>query len=419
MIGHLKNFDLRTHFDQTLDDTLHGEVMTRRYKEAFRRLFARTKERFEVKLWDGDSMRFGDGPPEFAIVVHKAQALMNLDQDSIAESYFRGDWSIEGDASKVFGLRHSFPQKSARLTALQLLGRVLFLPGTKNNADAVGDHYNYGDEFYLSFIDKRYRMYSHGHFHTDDESLEEAQEHKLETMYNSLGLKPGMRLLDIGGGWGPVPQYAGERGVEVTSVTVAQDSERYINRLIQERNLPCRVIRSDFLDFKPEKPFDAIVIFGVIEHIPQYRAFVDKVWECLAPGGRMYLDASATRVKYRMSPILRKTVWTSTATYLSLQDFMAELAYGGLQVLELKNESRDYEITMLHWARRFEAAREFIVSKWGERLYRIFQLYLWGGHHCFHWDTLQAYRMIIRRPEIRDRDPGMFRRLMSIVYAST
>src|SRR5204863_4736990 len=113
---------------------------------------------------------------------------------------------------------------------LGLLARIFLVPPTRNNADAVSHHYSLGDEFYLTFIDKRYRMYSHGHFRRDDESLEDAQEHKLEDMVNGLGLKPGMRLLDIGGGWGPVPDYAGSRGVKVTSVTLAPDSKAYIDR---------------------------------------------------------------------------------------------------------------------------------------------------------------------------------------------
>lgn len=393
---------------------MHGSTMTKQYKDIFQSMFAGAKERFAIVLWNGETLRFGDGPPEFTVTIHNARALVSLDEDGIAESFLRGDFSIDGDASKAFAMRPYFQRKSAPIQALQVLGRVLLVPGTKNNADAVADHYSYGDDFYLTFIDKRYRMYSHGHFHRDDESLEEAQEHKLETMYKMLGLRPGMRLLDIGGGWGPVPQYAGERGVEVTSVTIAPDSERYIQRMIKEKNLPCRVVRTDFLDYRPEKPFDAVVIFGVIEHIPQYRAFVDQVWKCLKPGGLMYMDASAVRVKYQMSPSLRRTVWTSTATYLSLHDLITELNFGGLQLLELKNESRDYEITMHHWARRFEAAREQIVARWGDRLYRLFQLYLWGGHHCFRWDTLQAYRLLIRRPEVRAADPGTLQRLVSI-----
>ena len=77
---------------------------------------------------------------------------------------------------------------------------------SRENQFAILAHYQLGDDFYLSFIDNRWRFYSHGLFHHDDESLEDASEHKLERMYASLRLRPGMRLLDIGAGWGGTEQ---------------------------------------------------------------------------------------------------------------------------------------------------------------------------------------------------------------------
>jgi cyclopropane-fatty-acyl-phospholipid synthase len=286
------------------------------------------------------------------------------------------------------------------------------VPDTRNNRKAVGDHYSLGDDFYLTFIDKKYRIYSHGHFRSEDETLERSQEHKLEDMFSALRLQPGMRLLDIGGGWGPVPQYCGERGVQVTSLTLAPDSQSFIQRLIDQRNLPCEVRLEDFLDHRPEKPYDAVVIFGVIEHIPQYKRFVAKVWDLLKTGGLMYLDASASRLKYNMGAITKKHIWTTTCAYLSLHDLIAELNYHGMDILEVKNESRDYELTMLHWAHRFDQAKDFIVANWGERLYRMFRLYLWGGHVNFRHDGLQAYRVLTRRSDGRGPRPGLLRRAM-------
>jgi cyclopropane-fatty-acyl-phospholipid synthase len=221
-----------------------------------------------------------------------------------------------------------------------------------------------------------------------------------------------MRLLDIGGGWGPVPAYCGARGVKVTSLTLAPDSQRFIQRLIDQRQLPCEVRLEDFLDHHPTEPYDAIVIFGVIEHIPQYKRFVSKSWDLMKPGARMYLDASASRTKYAMGAITRRNLWTGTCAYLSLHDLIAELNYQGMGILEVKNESRDYELTMMHWSQRFEAARDFIVGRWGERIYRMFLLYLWGGSGCFRNDDLQAYRVLIRRGHRPGPRPWFVRRLL-------
>jgi cyclopropane-fatty-acyl-phospholipid synthase len=376
-----------------------------RYKALVRRIFGSAsqdsqetfKESFKIRFWDGEVIGFGGGDPQFTIVLRGPRALRAVDEDSVAAGFYDGDWDIEGDARTAFALRKYLSRKPALLERLALVGRIFFVSDTRNNKKAVEDHYSLGDEFYLSFIDRKYRVYSHGHFRSDDESLEQGQDHKLEDMFQMLGLAPGMRLLDIGGGWGAVPQYCGERGVHVTSLTLAPDSQRFIQRLIDERQLPCRVLLEDFLDHRPEKPYDAVVIFGVIEHIPQYKRFVQKTWDILKREGLMYLDASASRLKYNMGTITKKHIWTTTCAYLSLHDLIAELNYNGMSILEVKNESRDYELTMLHWARRFEAAKAEIVERWGERVYRMFLLYLWGGHVNFGADSLQAYRILIRR----------------------
>jgi len=385
------------------------------YRAVLQEIFARATERFDVRFWNGEVMRFGaerDRPPEFTVAFKDRRALLALDEASLGESFIAGHWDVEGDSRGAFGLRKYIPARFAVGNWASLLGRIFLVSDRKNNAEAIAAHYSLGDDFYLTFIDQKYRIYSHGHFRHPDESLEDAEEHKLQDMFDMLQLKPGMRLLDIGGGWGPVPQFCGERGVRVTSVTLAKDSHAYISRLIQERKLPCEVVRSDYLEYRPAEPFDAIVIYGVIEHIPQYKRFVEKIYRDLKPGGLMFLDGSASRFKYDMNPVAKKYIWPTTTAYMSTHDLIAELNYQGMDLLELKNESFDYELTMLHWSRRFEAAKDFIVGRWGEKLYRMFRIYLWSGHLGFRDDRLQAYRLLIRRgthgPGPR---PGLLRRI--------
>ena len=92
-------------------------------------------------------------------------------------------------------------------------------------------------------------------FYSDDETLEQASEHKLESMYGALQSKPGMRLLDIGAGWGGVHQYCGPRGIHVTALTLTEDSYNYTDSLIKRLELKnCSVILEDFLNHHPEEP---------------------------------------------------------------------------------------------------------------------------------------------------------------------
>jgi len=374
----------------------------------------------EIQVPSGAVLRFGHAPPRFRVTIHTEHALRSgLDELALGRAYVEGQLEFDGDMLEILNLRAQLVQRAPLLSHLRFLRQSFFRRPTKVNRDAIDFHYNLGDTFYLSFIDQRYRFYSHGLFHSDDETLEESSEHKLETMFAALDLKPGMRLLDIGGGWGGASEYCGQRGVQVTSLTLADDSFAFLTRLINEKSLPCRVLKQDFLTYTPEAPYDAVVIYGVIEHIPNYRDFCRKSWDCLKPGGKLYMDASAAKRKYEISPFTEHYIWNGAHSFMSLSDILQEFLNHGFLVEEVRNETRDYELTMLHWARRFDAAREAIVNGWGEKLYRAFRVYLWGGCHAFRIDELQAYHIVVRKLQIRGPRPGFWQRARSFVHGLT
>jgi len=369
----------------------------------------------EIRLPSGEVRRFGPGAPAFTVTFKDDRRLRkSFDELAFADAYVNGDIEIEGDMAALLQLRTRIQDKVRLGPWLRFLGGLLFKRETDINRKAIESHYQFGDELYLSFIDQRYRFYSQGIFKFPEEPLEDASEHKLEQMFEALQLQPGMRLLDIGGGWGGVAQYCGSRGVHVTELTLGTDSYRYIDELIREHRLPCTVLLQDFLTYEPDEPFDAIVIYGVIEHIINYRRFAEQVWRCLKPDGRLFLDASASIVKYDVSGFARRYIWSGTHTFLCLQDLVGELLRGGLEVLRVQNESEHYGRTMHHWAQRLELNRAAIVKRWGEPLYRAFRLYLWGGSQAFP-ELLQAYHLVARRLEQRPPVAAGWRRRLGFI----
>jgi cyclopropane fatty-acyl-phospholipid synthase-like methyltransferase len=365
----------------------------------------------EIVLPSGEAVRCGDGPPKFRLIVHSDRALRGaLDELALGGAYVEGEIDLEGDIWSAMEIRSKLQDRARTSQILRFLVNLLLVAPTRINRRAIDFHYTLGDDFYHSFIDTRYHFYSHGLFRSDDEPLEEASEHKLETIFETLRLAPGMRLLDIGGGWGGVTRYCGARGVHVTSLTLAQDSYNYISNILKTTGFPGEVRRQDFLEHRPERPYDAIVILGVIEHIPTYRRFCELVWEDLAPGGRIYMDASAAHQKYEISTFSRKYIWQGSHSFMCVQDIVQEFLYYGFQVEQMKCDTRDYELTMRHWAERLDAARDFIVKGWGEKVYRAFRLYLWGGSYALHVDTMQSYHVVARRLEQKGPRPGVFKR---------
>jgi cyclopropane-fatty-acyl-phospholipid synthase len=350
-------------------------------------------------------------------VIFRNAAALNLPLTELAlgRAYVEGDIDLEGDMLAVFDLRDKLRHGVALGQKLRF-GYELFLRSpTWVNRRAIGYHYSFGDDFYLTFIDTRYRFYSHCVFHSDDETLEEAAEHKLESMWERLQLRPGMRLLDIGGGWGGVTEYCGARGVHVTSLTLVEDSANYIRNLIREKGLPGEVLVEDVLEHRPKEPYDHAVIYGVIEHIPNYRLFCERIWDALKPGGRLYLDASATKEKFAMSPFTRRYIWRGTHTFLALQDMVEELLFHGFEIVGVRRETRDYELTIRHWAERLDASHAEVVERWSESVYRAFRIFLWSGSHAFKTNRLQAYHLVAERRADPGPRPGNLRRFWHFV----
>ena len=366
----------------------------------------------------GETLHLGPpGEPAFCVVFHADEVLgKRLDEYAIGRAYVEGQIEIEGDVRCFLGLRQYIRGRVSLGFLLRAYLQLFWRNRIRLNRASIAHHYNFGDDFYLAFVDRQYHLYSHCLFRRDDETLEQAAEHKFATMARALRLQAGDRLLDIGAGWGAVTRYAGPRGIHCTALTIAEDSHRLHQNLIADQGLTtCAVRLEDFLAHDPPEPYDAIVIFGVIEHIPHYRDFVAQVWKCLKPGGRIYLDASATLEKYKVSNFVRRYIYPGTHTYLCLPDLLQEFLMHGFKVEEVIDETHDYAQTLEHWAARFEANRQTIVERWGEAVFRAFRLYLWGGSQAMYHHQLQAYHVVAQRTEAPGIRPGFFKRLLYFI----
>jgi cyclopropane-fatty-acyl-phospholipid synthase len=132
----------------------------------------------------------------------------------------------------------------------------------------------------------------------------------------------------------------------------------------------------------------------------------------LAPGGRLYLDGSAAVTKYSPSAFTRDYIWGGTHTFFTLQDVIGELLFHGFEIIDVARETTDYQRTMEEWARRLDAAKDEIISGWGEETYRVFRLFLWGGAHAFKSNTLQAYHLVAERTSSPGPRPSKPRRML-------
>jgi cyclopropane-fatty-acyl-phospholipid synthase len=356
---------------------------------------------FEMQMPGQPLWRIGEGSVKFRIIANTARAasaIRSLDEIRIAESYLSGELNIDGDLLAAFDLRHSLTDRHMLAYLWSTYGQRIAFGQTASDKKWVSQHYDTDADLHLFFLDKQSRCYSHGYFEREDEPLESAIQRKLATAFSSARMEPEMRVLDVGGGWGSFTEFAGSRGARVTSLTISKESEAYCNDLIRRENLPCEVVREHLLEYKTGERFDAIVNLGVTEHLPDYPATLVQYAKLLKPGGRVYLDASASPHKYPFSSFILKYIYPGNETPLHLPSYLDAVTESPFELCMVQNDRVSYMLTAKHWAENLDRNRSIIAARWGESVYRRFRLYLWGCVHCFATDDMTAYHWMLQLP---------------------
>jgi cyclopropane-fatty-acyl-phospholipid synthase len=355
---------------------------------------------FAVRLAGGPTATFGHGAPAATLVLNDRRgvaALGTFDAMRIGEAYLSGAIDVLGDLSQLLALRDLFHDRHP-LLFLARFAPALLRGQARSDRAFIAAHYDEDPDFFLLFLDRRHRCYSQGVFARDDEPLEDAITRKLDFALDAVGARPGDRVLDIGGGWGAFTEHAGRRGVRVTSLTISETSRRFVQDVIDRERLPCAVRLEHLLEHRPAEPYDAVVNLGVTEHLPDYPATLRQYHALLKPGGRVYLDASAARRKHDVSTFLERHLFPGNGHPLCLHDYLDALSRSPLEVAHVINDRHNYLLTTRAWAEALDRNREAVEARWGKAQYRRFRIYLWGCVDGFRRDTIQAYRLVLRRP---------------------
>ena len=396
----------RGHESQTANSSVARSSAAGFMLGRFARAFSGGSTAFEVVLPDGSALRFGTAlpadSPMFRITLRTARgrnALMSLDEGRFAEAYLSGDIDLDGDMLRPFDLRRTFNDFHPVVSAWRFL-QPLLTGQVRTNRRAIASHYDIDPDFFLSFLDARTPCYTQGVYLREDETLDVATERKFAYCFEKLGLRRGDHILEIGPGWGAWFEYASARGVKCTGITISQESADYLRAKARRLGHDWEIIFSDLLTFEAPQKYDAIVIMGVIEHLPQYDRVLSKFLTLLKPGKKIFLDGSACTKKYELSSFMVKYIYPGNHSFLVLHEFMEKLAETPLRATEVMNDTHSYFLTFQQWAHNFEAHRESVIAKFGDFNYRRFRLYLWGAAHEFLSGSLDCYRLILHYPEV-------------------
>ena len=273
----------------------------------------------------------------------------------------------------------------------------------------VAHHYDLGNEFYKLFLDDN-MLYSCAYFREDGETLEQAQRNKLRLLAAKLGLKPGMKVLDIGCGWGDLALYlAALEDVQVLGVTLSKEQQALASERAQKAGMADRV-KFELRDYRDvTEKFDRIVSVGMFEHVGvhHYDEFFQKINTLMPDDGVMVLHSIGHMSPPGMaSPWLRKYIFPG-AYSPALSEVFEVVEQNSLWVTDLEFLRVHYATTLAHWNQRFQANREKVIELYDERFARMWEFYLISAEMMFRTGSQLVLHMQLSRkrdaaPIVRD-----------------
>lgn len=325
-------------------------------------------------------------------------ALIRGNHLALAEAYLEERIDVEGELRDVLRVTDQLDVAPDRLASVGFWLRFL-LDRRRYNRASVAFHYERPPDFFLSWLGPQ-RCYTHGFYSTPDDDLGDAEVRKLQYAIDALALRRGSRVLDVGCGWGSFLEYAGARGIAVHGITISREQYEYIGDRIRKHQLPCTVELVDFLDYRPERPFDAAIFMGSLEHMPGLRRLSRFLSRHLTADGRIYADFVTSREGRMSGAFLRRHIFPGVSHYVDLPGLVRAVKRSGMSVRALEEDTLSCAWTVRDWARRLEACREELAAVHGEAAVRAFLLYLWGSHHFLLGERTQAYHLVAGRGEV-------------------
>ena len=320
----------------------------------------------------------------------------------LGDSYMDGWWDCERlDQFYYRILRDDMPAKVRTWIEKYdvLRARLFNLQRRALAARNVQRHYDIGNDLYAAMLDHRL-MYSCGYWR-DAENLDQAQEHKLHLIFRKLALEPGMRVLDIGCGWGGAARLAAEAyGVEVVGVTVSKEQYQYGRQMC--RGLPVDIRLMDYREVNER--FDRVYSIGMFEHVGRknYRQFFETARGRLVDDGLFLLHTiGGNRSVATIDPWILRHIFPGAMLPSIAQ--LGQAAEGFFVMEDWHNFGPDYDRTLMAWHSNISRRWETLPACYDKRFRRMWELYLLACAGCFRARRNQLWQIVLSPQGMLDR----------------
>ncbi len=314
----------------------------------------------------------------------------------LGESYMDCWWEVES-LDQLFckilssDIEHRVNTKSFIWLVLQ--SRLFNLQSIRR-AFRVGEkHYDIGNDLFNKMLDKRL-TYTCGYWKNAN-TLNQAQEHKLDLVCRKIGLKENQRVLDIGCGWGSFIKFAAERyGAQTVGITISKEQAEYAKENCKD--LPVEVRLQDYRELDEE--FDHIISLGMFEHVgpKNYKTYMQVASRCLKENGLFLLHTiGANYTRHSPDPWINKYIFPN-GVLPSAGDIST--SFDKIFVLEdFHSFGPDYDKTLMAWFNNFDKSWKQLCDKYGERFYRMWKYYLLGCAGAFRARNIQLWQFVFSK----------------------
>jgi len=344
-----------------------------------------------------------DGPAATDLQVHDPdfyQRVFAHGSLGLGESYMDGAWDAEdldGFLCKLLDAHLDEQLHTLDDLWLHLKARLVNLQHGQR-AYVVGErHYDLGNDLYQAMLGKRL-VYSCGYW-KDAANLDDAQEAKLELIFRKLGLEPGMRVLDIGCGWGEALKLAAERyGVSGVGVTISREQAQFAGELCA--GLPIEIRVQDYREL--DETFDRVFSIGMFEHVgvKNYRTYFEVARRCTREDGLFLLHCIGSNVSTNHTdPWIARYIFPNSM--LPSAEQIANASEGLFVIEDWHNFGADYDRTLMAWRANFDAAWPRLSQRYDERFRRMWRFYLSASAAVFRSRRDQLWQLVLSPRGVR------------------
>lgn len=374
---------------------------------------------FAIQLWNGQQWNSTAGRSLCTLVINSPDTLRLLandaDEVSLGKAFIHKELEVEGDLFSAFSVAEFLmshrPRQQHRavesLRAYAMNVRRCFSHGLEHSKSrdqaSIAYHYDLPAEFYRLWLGATL-VYSCAYFRSPEDSLDEAQTHKLELICRKLRVRAGEHFLDIGCGWGSLVLHAGLKHHAVAhGITLSREQAALANQRIREAGLDdrCMVEHSDYRSFGELRgAFDKIASIGMFEHVGSARLplYFKTVRSLLKPGGTFLNHgiACAHGSLSRSRSFIGRYVFPD-GRLVTITEAINAAEAAGFEVRDVENLREHYELTLRKWVDGLERNKDALLKLVPETIYRIWLLYTAGSAEAFRRGDIGIHQILLSR----------------------